>query len=85
VIGRNGYPDHYNQALAFSAILYPASRGLSLRAAFLDSESQGGGRAYHVPRLYLSGLGRVFPPVARHLRQGIGQPLNLATCLLAQA
>jgi len=27
--GRNGYPDHYDQALAFSAILYPASRGLS--------------------------------------------------------
>ena len=36
VIGRNGYPDHYNRAFAFSAILYPTSYGLSLRSAFLD-------------------------------------------------
>jgi hypothetical protein len=36
VIGRNGYPDRYNRALAFSAILYPAFRGLPLRSAFLD-------------------------------------------------
>jgi hypothetical protein len=36
VTGRNGYPDHYDQALAFSAILYPASRELPLRSAFLD-------------------------------------------------
>jgi len=48
--------------------------------------AQGGeGRAYHVSRLYLSGLGCASPPVARHLRQGNSKPLNLATCLLAQA
>jgi hypothetical protein len=39
VTGRNGYPDHYDQALAFSATLYPASRGLLLRSAFLNSKS----------------------------------------------
>jgi hypothetical protein len=34
----NGYPDRCNQALAFSAIFYPASRGLSLRAAFRSKQ-----------------------------------------------
>src|SRR5215831_14770650 len=34
----NGYPDHYNQAFAFSAIFYPASCGPSLRAAFRSKQ-----------------------------------------------
>jgi hypothetical protein len=34
----NDYPDHYNQAFAFSAILYPTSHRLSLRSAFLSDE-----------------------------------------------
>jgi hypothetical protein len=42
-------------------------------------------RAYHVPYRYLSGLGRVSRPVARHLRQGSAEPLHLATHLLVQA
>jgi hypothetical protein len=51
-----------------------------LTVGFPRPESRGEGRAYHVPRMYLSGLGCVSPPVARHLRQGTYQPLGLATC-----
>src|SRR5262249_45991002 len=38
----NGYPDRYNQALAFSAILYPASRRHSLRFAFRSRRRRSG-------------------------------------------
>jgi hypothetical protein len=37
----NGYPDHYNQAFAFSAIAYPASHQRSSRSAFRWAEEVG--------------------------------------------
>jgi|SRR6187431_2395112 hypothetical protein len=37
----NGYPDHYNQAFAFSAIFYPASHQPSSRSAFRWAEKVG--------------------------------------------
>src|SRR5262249_15760394 len=40
--GRNGYPDHYDQAFAFSAILYPTSRRHSLRFAFRSKRRRSG-------------------------------------------
>jgi hypothetical protein len=45
----------------------------------------GGLRAYHVPPMYQSGLGRVSTPVARQLRRRSSETPDLATCLLAQA
>jgi hypothetical protein len=83
--GRNGYPDHYNRALAFSAILARPPVGFPCGRLSSTLKTRGEGRVYHVPCLYLSGLGCVYPPVAHRLRQGIDQPLSLATCLLAQA
>ena len=49
----------------------------------LKVEEKVGLTTFHV---YTSGgLGCASPPAARHLRQGNRRPLNLATCLLAQA
>src|SRR3954470_19573033 len=45
----------------------------------------GGRRAYHVPPVYLCGLGRASPPVARQLRRRSSEPPDLATYLLVQA
>src|SRR5438132_9015238 len=42
-------------------------------------------RAYHVPSLYLCGLGRASPPVVRHLRRRSSEPPDLTTYLLVQA
>src|SRR5437899_7997328 len=42
-------------------------------------------RAYHVPPVYLCGLGRASPPVARQLRRRSSEPPDLATYLLVQA
>jgi hypothetical protein len=42
VTGRNGYPDRYNQAFAFSAILYSASLRHPLRSAFRLARERSG-------------------------------------------
>src|SRR5262249_8647960 len=42
IVGRNGYPDYCDQALAFSAILYPASLRHSLRVAFRTGRRRSG-------------------------------------------
>ncbi len=42
-------------------------------------------RAYHVPQMQPSGLGRASKPVARHPRQRNVEPPHLATHLLVQA
>jgi hypothetical protein len=42
-------------------------------------------RAYHVPPMSPCGLGRISPPVARHLRRGSSEPPVLTTYLLVQA
>src|SRR5262249_61850426 len=44
IVGRNGYPDYCDQALAFSAILYPASHRHSLLSAFRRSEERRVGK-----------------------------------------
>jgi hypothetical protein len=41
-VPQSGYPDHYNQAFAFSAILYPASHRRSLRSAFRQRRRRSG-------------------------------------------
>ena len=35
--------------------------------------------------MYPDGLGRISPPVVRHLRRLSSEPPSLTTCLLAQA
>jgi hypothetical protein len=57
----SGYPDRYNQAFAFSAILYPAFRRHSWR---LLSASSGEGRAYYVSRQSQDREGLALTPVA---------------------
>jgi len=47
------YPPHYRAAFAFSTFLYPLPYQRPLRFAF----PMGGQRAYHVPLVYLRGLG----------------------------
>ena len=62
---RNPYPPRYETAFAFSTILYPQSYRLALRLAF----PKGGElRAYHVPLVYLRGLGPSSTPGVLHLR-----------------
>ena len=57
----NSYPPHYKMAFACSAIPYPHSFQLTLRLAFLLQPREV--RAYHVPRLSLSGSGLASTPV----------------------
>src|SRR5262249_55118199 len=41
-VPQGGYPDHYHQAFAFSAIVYPASHRHSLRFAFRTGRRRSG-------------------------------------------
>jgi hypothetical protein len=82
----NSYPPHYKTAFAFSILPCPQPHQLVLRLAFPPSHLRG--RTMGLPRSAsepLNGLGSACSPVAFHLRQGKGESLHLATCLLAQA
>ena len=78
---RNPYPLHYRAAFAFSAILYPLLHQRPLRSTFPKGEH----RAYHVPLVYLCGLGSTSTPVTLRLRQMTADHLSLVTHLLVQA
>ena len=80
IVGRNGYPDYCDQALAFSAILYPASHRHSLRSAFRTGRRRSGlPRSAFIPeqvRLRLSAggassaSGKIRAPEPGHLPFG---------------
>jgi hypothetical protein len=78
---RNPYPADYRPAFACSLVFYPLPHQGRLRGPY----PKGRQRAYHVPPMYLRGLGRASPPVARHLRTGSSEPRSLATYLLVPA
>ncbi len=69
-------------AFASSSVPYPHPHGLALRLAFPDGRDTGLPRSARVP---LDELGSACPPVARHLRETMGDCLHLATYLLVQA
>jgi hypothetical protein len=75
------YPLHYRTAFASSAIPYPLPHQRPLRFAFPLGEQ----RAYHVPLVYLCGLGSTSTPVTLRLRQMTVDHLSLVTHLLVQA
>jgi hypothetical protein len=74
-------PLHYRTAFAFSTFLYPLPYQRPLRFAF----PLGGQRAYHVPLVYLRGVGPSSTPGALRLRQMTHHHLFLAPHLLVQA
>jgi hypothetical protein len=81
----NPYPAHYRPAFACSLDPLPAALSGHLTIS-LAGQHPAGQRAYHVPQVKLTGgLGRVSPPVVRHLRRESSEPPDLTTCLLAQA
>src|SRR5271166_4031156 len=63
----------------------PAALSGHLTTSFAARGQQGNGLTTFRRWNRMGGLGRVSPPVVRHLRRGSSESLDLTTCLLAQA